>query len=219
MVNRFRTSSPASFRCTWRPRVALAVAFVCGVSAAAGALRGQDAGDETSLRPPEAFASIAEPGARSRALFEESAKVWLHPRCVNCHPSGDSPRMGIEERLHDPPVFRGKAGLGVAAMHCTSCHQKANADLARVPGAPHWLLAPRSMAWHGLSAREVCEQVKDPQRNGGRSLEELVEHVAHDDLVAWGWSPGAGRESAPGTQEGFAALVRAWAETGAACPQ
>ena len=29
--------------------------------------------------------------------------------------------------------------------------------------------------------------------NGGRNLSLLHEHLAHDDLVAWGWQPGEGR--------------------------
>jgi hypothetical protein len=46
----------------------------------------------------------------------------------------------------------------------------------------------------------------------------LVRHLAEDSLVGWGWSPGPGRQPAPGTQAEFGALIRAWAETGAHCP-
>jgi hypothetical protein len=49
-------------------------------------------------------------------------------------------------------------------------------------------------------------------------LAELHEHMAQDDLVGWGWHPGAGREPAPGTQQTFGALIQAWIDTGAACP-
>jgi hypothetical protein len=42
--------------------------------------------------------------------------------------------------------------------------------------------------------------------------------LRRDALVAWAWTPGTGREPAPGTQEQFAALVEAWVRTGAACP-
>jgi hypothetical protein len=34
--------------------------------------------------------------------------------------------------------------------------------------------------------REICEQIKDPKRNGGKSLEEFVHHMAEDSLVGWG---------------------------------
>ena len=42
--------------------------------------------------------------------------------------------------------------------------------------------------------------------------------MAKDELVGWAWKPGVGREPAPGTQPAFGALVKAWADSGAACP-
>ena len=120
---------------------------------------------------------------------------------------------------HQPPVTRGPDDHGVVGMECASCHQDRNLVQARVPGAPDWHLAPREMAWIGKSPRQICEQIKDPKRNGGKTLAQIVEHNAHDKaLVAWGWSPGADREPAPGTQEQFGAIVAAWVETGAECP-
>jgi hypothetical protein len=94
----------------------------------------------------------------------------------------------------------------------------ANFDEAGVPGHPQWHLAPRSMAWQGRTLGEICEQLKDPARNGGRSLDEVVEHMRKDPLVAWAWAPGTGRQPAPGTQAEFAALIEAWAASGAVCP-
>ena len=165
------------------------------------------------------FSSIADTGARSRALFVEASRVLLHPRCANCHPDGDVPAQGMQMIAHQPPVTRGPEGRGVVGMECTGCHQDRNLAQARVPGAPDWHLAPREMAWVGKTPRQICEQIKDPKRNGGKSLAQIVEHNAHDKaLVAWGWSPGADREPAPGTQEQFGAIVAAWVETGAECP-
>jgi glycosyltransferase involved in cell wall biosynthesis len=46
----------------------------------------------------------------------------------------------------------------------------------------------------------------------------LHEHVAHDDLVAWAWNSGEGREPAPGTQELLGQLIQAWIDSGAECP-
>ena len=74
------------------------------------------------------------------------------------------------------------------------------------------------MAWQGRSLGEICEQIKDTDRNGGKTLAELIEHMAEDDLVGWGWNPGEGREPVPGTQEAFGDLYKAWAATGAHCP-
>lgn len=74
------------------------------------------------------------------------------------------------------------------------------------------------MAWEGLTLGELCEQIKDPERNGRRTLPEVLEHMSEDALVGWGWSPGAEREPVPGSQEEFGDLIRAWIRTGAVCP-
>jgi hypothetical protein len=42
------------------------------------------------------------------------------------------------------------------------------------------------MAWEGKTIGDICRQLKDPDRNGGRDLAMLQEHVAKDDLV-WPW--------------------------------
>jgi hypothetical protein len=170
------------------------------------------------LQAPEVFAGIADPAARSQALFLEASRVLLHPRCTNCHPSDDSPRQR-EGELHDPPVVRGPDDRGAPGLECTACHQDRNATLARVPGAPAWHLAPRSMAWVGRSPAALCEQLKDPARNGGKALPQIVDHAAHDPIVAWGWAPGADRAPVPGTQARFGSLVAAWVEMGAVCPR
>jgi len=171
-----------------------------------------------TLAAPESFASIADTEKRSVAFFTELGKVLTHPRCVNCHPAGDHPHQGEQGRLHQPPVERGADGHGLAAMRCAICHQRANFDPGRVPGHPEWHLAPRAMAWEGRTLGEICVQIKDPARNGGRSLQDLVHHIGEDTLVGWAWAPGFGRQPAPGTQKIAGALVEAWIKTGAACP-
>ena len=103
-------------------------------------------------------------------------------------------------------------------MECSNCHQEKNLELALVPGAPNWHVAPKSMAWVGKDARGVCEQLKDPARNGGKTLAQIVEHSAHDALVSWGSQPGNGREPAPGSQAVFGELMRTWADSGSSCP-
>lgn len=172
----------------------------------------------TALREPKDFDVIGDRAARSRALFVEAARVLTHPRCINCHPSGESPHQGMSLMVHDPPVVRGPEDYGVPGNECPTCHQDRNQALTRVPGAPKWHVAPREMAWVGKTTNAICNQMKDPKRNGGKSLAQLVEHNAHDELVAWGWAPGADREPAPGTQKAFGAIVQAWVDTGAECP-
>ena len=172
-----------------------------------------------ALRAVGDFAMIADRDARAGAIFVEASRVLMHPRCTNCHPNGDTPLQGDDGFLHEPPVPRGPDDNGVVGMECTGCHQTQNLELARVPGAPHWHLAARSMAWVGKSPAAICEQLRDPARNGGKTLAQIVTHTETDALVAWGWAPGHGRTTPPGDQASFAALIAAWAEAGAACPQ
>lgn len=177
--------------------------------------------DDNSLKPVSSFDSIEDETERSEALFAELSKVLLHPRCVNCHPAGDQPLQGHFEP-HEPPVWRGEGGEGAVGMHCGTCHTNDNVDFGGdpggVPGAPHWSLAPKYTAWEGKSASYICEQIQDPERNGGMDHEALILHMEDDPLVAWGWDPGGDREPAPGTQAEFAELVKAWIASGAACP-
>jgi hypothetical protein len=177
------------------------------------------AGTGNDLAPVSAFDRIKDERARSAALFQEAGRVLTSPRCLNCHPPDNQPRQGEDMRIHQPPVQRGAGGMGVAGMRCFTCHGPANYDPARMPGNPKWLLAPIEMAWIGKSLGEICEQLKDPKRNGGKTLDEIVEHNAHDILVGYGWEPGVGRTPAPGTQAQFGALMRAWADSGAHCPK
>jgi hypothetical protein len=177
------------------------------------------AGAPATLAAPDSFANLSDTAARSAALFTEADKVLSSPRCVNCHPAGDRPLQGDAQRLHQPPVERGSDGFGTAAMRCSTCHQDANFDPAGVPGHAHWHLAPGEMAWQGKTAGEICVQIKDPARNGGRSLQEITTHIATDSLVGWAWAPGFGRTPAPGTQKGLGALIEAWVQTGAVCPE
>jgi len=172
-----------------------------------------------TLRSPAAFDLITDREARSQALFLEVSKALLHPRCANCHPAGDQPLQGDMPFRHDPPVTRGIDGNGGIGMECSTCHQDRNQKLTRVPGAPNWHLAPSEMAWVGKSPREIAEQLKDPARNGGKTLEEIHHHIAHDALVAWGWTPGGDRAPAPGSQAALGELFRAWIDSGAVVPE
>jgi hypothetical protein len=194
-------------------RLAVAAVLVTIISAQAASEAPSD-----TLASPESFAAIGDTAARSAALFVEAGKVLTHPRCVNCHPAGDRPRQGDDRRLHQPPVERGADGFGLPAMRCPICHQQANFEPGRVPGDPAWHLAPREMGWEGKTLGQICAQIKDPARNGGRSLDDIVHHVGTDHLVGWAWAPGADRRPAPGTQTQAGTLLEAWVKTGAVCP-
>jgi hypothetical protein len=174
---------------------------------------------DTVLEPASSFAGIRDEHARSLALFLEASKVISSPRCMNCHPDGDRPTQGDAMRPHQPLVVRGPAGFGVPAMRCSTCHQTTNSDDGQVPGNRNWHLAPAFLAWQGKSLGEICRLLKDPARNGGRNMAALVEHMAEDSLVGWGWHPDRGRRPAPGTQKEFGEIIQAWVASGAVCPR
>jgi hypothetical protein len=153
----------------------------------------------------------------SLQAFRRITEVLRHPRCLNCHPTGDFPRQADDRHRHRMLVQRGPDDRGTPALKCATCHQTVNTADGRVPGAPHWQLAPRSMGWEGLSDADLCRVLKDPAKNRGRSVEALVEHMTADRLVQWAWSPGE-RTPPPIGQREFHDLVRRWARTGAACP-
>jgi len=138
-----------------------------------------------TLQPPSVFAAISDPAERSRAIFSEVAKVLTNPRCMNCHPATDRLLQGNDKHPHRPVATRDTL--------CVTCHTDRNftlheeASYRSIPGHPRWMAAPIEMAWEGKSVGEICRQIKDPDRNGGRNLSLLHEHLAHDDLVAWGW--------------------------------
>jgi hypothetical protein len=175
-----------------------------------------------SLRSPSDFQSIPDKADRSRAIFAEIGRLITHPRCMNCHPAGDHPLQGADQHEHRPRVFRSDGDH--LATNCAECHTEENVTLHEaatyqsIPGHPRWGVAPLSMAWQNKSLGDICRQLKDVERNGGRTLALLQEHVAKDDLVGWAWSPGAGREPAPGSQEEAGKLVQAWIDSGAECP-
>ncbi|WP_416305530.1 hypothetical protein [Neptunicella sp. SCSIO 80796] len=185
----------------------------------------EDENNNSVLQPVSAFADIEDQEARSTAMFKEMGKVIQHPRCMNCHPVDNHPRQGMEMKLHQPPVSRGPANLGMAGMECNTCHSNENIevvgqteDIKSIPGNPVWHLAPVEMAWVGKSLGEICKQIKDKKRNGGKTMDELIHHMAEDELVGWGWNPGKGREPVPGTQKAFGQLFKAWVDNGAHCP-
>src|SRR3954453_15591347 len=95
------------------------------------------------LRAVADFAVISDRQERSRALFLEASRVLLHPRCANCHPSGDVPLQGMQMTPHQPPGPGGPGNHGGVGMEGRGGPQDRNLDHAPVPGAPDWHVAPR----------------------------------------------------------------------------
>ena len=199
---------------TWFLALALA-ALVAGTVAA---------GDKPSRTKSRTTASTPSPQqiADARRAFLDVARVLMSPRCRNCHPRGNAPLQTDAGRPHVMNVTRLSAESG---LPCSTCHQEQNSDAMGIvggpPGAHHWQLPPRDtpMPFEGHTATSLCQQLKDPERNGRRSLADLVEHVENDALVLWGWSPGGQRTKPPLAHEDFVAAVATWAEGGGACPK
>ncbi len=170
----------------------------------------------------------------ARAAFIEAYKVFMSPRCMNCHPSGDAPLQGNESHPHFYRVRRGEDGNGVFSMKCSNCHQATNlAGLNMPPGAPNvskdgaldattsrWQLPPAKtpMIFQGRTPGQLCSQLKDPYQNGGMTRAQLIHHVSTDPLVLWGWDPGEGRTTPPMSHAAFVQKVREWVDKGCACP-
>jgi len=160
--------------------------------------------------------------AAAQAAFNRAWTVFASPRCRNCHPSADAPLQGDDGHVHIQDVKRGPDGKGVYGMKCSTCHQAANLPGANMPpGNPNWHLPPPDMKMviQGETAGQFCRQLKDPAKNGHRTLAQIIEHVSSDPLVGWGWDPGDGRTLPPLNRPEFVAAMKAWVDNGAACPQ
>jgi hypothetical protein len=153
-----------------------------------------------------------------KAGFLVLYRVLQHPRCMNCHPAGDAPLQYDDSRPHGMNITRRSEANGVP---CATCHRDKNGTRpGQPPGAPSWHLPPREtpMVFQGRTPRQLCEQLKDPRHNGRRDIAALVEHVAHDELVGWGWAPGVGRTPVPTPRADVIAAMKTWADAGAPCP-
>lgn len=121
--------------------------------------------------------------------FARIFEVASHPRCANCHvgnsniPMWSGPSYG-KTRPHGMNINAGESRIGAETVMCSTCH-RTNTDLVSAPHTPphfgiDWQLAPVEFVWFGKSAEEICAQMKDPERNGGRDWEGLVDHLIHD---------------------------------------
>jgi hypothetical protein len=180
----------------------------------------------TALALASMFATVdpAPKGVGADAEFDVIRQVLQHPRCQNCHIPGDQPLQFDAGVPHAMSVRRGADGKGAPGLPCSTCHGTHNLSTSYgshvPPGAPGWHLPPadRRMVFIGLGARELCERLKDPAQNNGKDLNALLEHVDHDPLVLWGWSPGAGRAAVDVPHDRFVSAFKAWVEGGGRCP-
>jgi hypothetical protein len=172
--------------------------------------------------PP--VASPAPPSDPGLVAFATVQQVLQHPRCQNCHPAGDAPLQGDDGHVHAQNVHRGKDGHGNVGEQCATCHGPANPPSAYGAHVPpgseeawHMPAEDAKLVFEGVAPRALCEQIKDPTRNGGKDMAALRTHL-DSPLVTWGWSPGFGRAPVPVPRDQFLGAWDAWARAGAPCP-
>jgi alcohol dehydrogenase (cytochrome c) len=194
-----------------------------------------------SCKPP------GEPQTGGTPEWQAIYSVLTYPRCINCHPgptgdpATDYPRQADDRHPHYYGVVRGAEtdnegnldNKGRLVGRRETCHGPENNPTTGIPGAEKdgtvaWHLAPKEMAWESspgmpLTGAELCAQLKDPARNGGRDLEALLEHMKTEPLVLWGWNPGTrpngeARTTPPLSHEDLVTTFEAWIDAGAPCP-
>ncbi|QUJ77001.1 hypothetical protein KDD17_02830 [Sulfitobacter albidus] len=180
-----------------------------------------------------ALALVGSPVAAQEVAREDGLDAWTriyavasHPRCTNCH-VGESGRPGWAglgygaERLHAMNIQAGESRIGAETIPCRVCHIGASGPNSVPHAAPQvddaWRLPPVELAWRGKTSVEVCEQMRDPERNDGFDVAGLVEHVRESAFVNWGFVPGGGREPAPGSAAALASDIEAWGAAGLPC--
>jgi alcohol dehydrogenase (cytochrome c) len=160
----------------------------------------------------------------------------------------DYPRQGDDRHPHYFGVLRGDmapldvvpngAGMGPPFERCTFCHGSQNDPVTGIPGtvdphgkdptAPFWALAPVAMAWESapgvpFTGPQLCAQLKDPTRNGNRSLSDLLDHLTNEPLVNWSFNPGTrpngeARTTPPISHDALIEAFKKWMAEGAPCP-
>jgi hypothetical protein len=166
----------------------------------------------------EATSQATSDREASLAAWDRMVTVLQHPRCSNCHQPVEL-LQGDNGRRHTPRVVRGRDGQGIPGMRCRSCHsEQGNNEASRVPGAIDWKMPPRQRAWAAMSASEMCRTLKDPTKNGRRSLRGIIKHLQEDPLTHWAWDPGGTRESVSMPHHVFIEFAEEWVRTGAHCP-
>ena len=181
--------------------------------------------DQVELQHPVAGSVGVHDGL---AAWDRIYEVTSHPRCANCHvgesdrPMWSGPTYG-RARPHGMNIRAGESRIGAETVPCRTCHVTSDGAGSRTPHmAPKvseaWRLAPVEADWFGRSSDEICVQLRDPDRNGGRSIVEIAEHLDHDVILHWAWSPGGGREPAPYSLQEHVNDVLIWGAAGQPCP-
>lgn len=197
----------------------LGAALVCLALAPALAVA---AGGNVEIVPPES--ATQEEGL---AAFDRIYEVASHPRCSNCHvgpdniPMWSGPSYGETPRPHGMNVNAGESRIGAETLLCSTCHAYNTRSNDQPHAAPQvamtWMLPPPEAAWFDKSAVEICNQLRDPARNGGRDMLAIAAHLDHDLILHWAWEPGGGREPAPFSLQEHVDDILIWGVAGMPC--
>ncbi len=167
-------------------------------------------------RPPLNNYPVSLTAAEGLAAFGDIFSVVTHPRCLNCHPDGDRPLQTDESIPHAFNITRMSPFKGV---HCTTCHVPSPVGKGTPPippADPIWSLAPKQMVFQHRTPREICEQLKDPERNGGRGSIDSTDHISHDHLLQTSWH--SGRQPPPISHAELVKRFETWGRAGSPCP-
>ncbi len=175
-----------------------------------------------------------EPPAKGSVSLVEGLAAWdriyqvaSHPRCSNCHvgdsdqPMWSGPSYGVP-RPHGMNIRAGESRIGAETIPCRTCHvSRQNDGTARPHMAPTvasaWQLPPVEADWFGKTSDEICAQLRDPARNDGRTFLEIADHLGHDVILHWAWTPGGGREPAPFSLQEHIHDLLIWGVAGMPC--
>jgi len=182
------------------------------------------AGEVVKIEPPEAGSVSVEQGLNAWTRIYEVAS---HPRCSNCHVGADNrpmwsgPTYG-KTRNHGMNINAGESRIGAETIPCSACHlaNETGGQTGRHMApqvAADWQLPPAEFEWFGKSSVEVCNQLRDPDRNGDRTFLDIAGHLDHDVILHWAWSPGGGREPAPYSLQEHVNDVLIWGVAGSPC--
>lgn len=144
--------------------------------------------------PPAGSVSVADGLAAWARIYE----VTSHPRCANCHvgasgvPMWSGPSYG-STRPHGMNIQAGVSRMGAEYIPCQACHLSRETGANDRPNmAPQvamtWMLPPAEAEWFDKSTEEICAQLSDPERNGGRTHLDIARHLDHDLILHWAWS-------------------------------
>ncbi len=121
-----------------------------------------------------------------------------------------------------------RAGVGAETIACArpagALHhaQRSGAGGTSYAGIDCQLTHRWEFIWFGKSSAEICAQMKDPKRNGGRDAVGLLficgVMPALSGFVPRGWAPAPAAATPPRTFEDHVRDMALWGAAGQPCP-